>query len=240
MDFNAALAAVVSFGLAPLKTEGEPAHSAADRIGALYGTLIQTMQQAKQLGVKGRYELSAPVLSNTYDIPSMSRTAVGQSWSALDPGQQAGIIDAFTRMMVANYANQFDGFSGERFEIVQTIDRAPADKLVKTHLIQANGKVVALDYLMRNTGGEWKVVDVYLDGTISELANRRAEFSAILKAGGPTALIDFSVDRATSCLPAPDRPRGPSRLFGDNRGRADDHPRLRQLLPNLGLRVSPR
>jgi len=73
---------------------------------------------------------------------------------------------------------------------VQTIDRAPADKLVKTHLIQANGKVVALDYLMRNTGGEWKVVDVYLDGTISELANRRAEFSAILKAGGPTALID--------------------------------------------------
>lgn len=187
---NAALAAVVSFGLAPLKTEGEPAHSAADRIGALYGTLIQTMQQAKQLGVKGRYELLAPVLSNTYDIPSMSRTAVGQSWSALDPGQQAGIIDAFTRMMVANYANQFDGFSGERFEIVQTIDRAPADKLVKTHLIQANGKVVALDYLMRNTGGEWKVVDVYLDGTISELANRRAEFSAILKAGGPTALID--------------------------------------------------
>jgi phospholipid transport system substrate-binding protein len=175
-----------SVALAPLPASAEPA---ADRIGVLYGALIEIMQQAKQLGVKGRFERLAPVLAETYDIPSMSRTAVGQSWGTLNPAQQAGIIDAFTRMMVANYANQFDGFSGERFEILQTIDRAPADKLVKTRLVQANGKAVALDYLMRSSGGEWKVVDVYLDGTISELASRRAEFSTILKSGGPDALI---------------------------------------------------
>jgi phospholipid transport system substrate-binding protein len=33
------------------------------------------------------------------------------------------------------------------------------------------------------------VIDVFLDGTISELANRRAEFTEILKSGGPDALI---------------------------------------------------
>jgi phospholipid transport system substrate-binding protein len=181
---------VASIGLLPFAANGEPAGSAADRIGTLYGTLIETMQQAKQLGIKGRFDRLAPVLADTYDVASMSRTAVGQSWGALNPAQQAGIIDAFTRMLIANYANQFDGFSGERFEILQTIDRAPADKLVKTHLIQSSGKTVALDYLMRNSGGEWKVVDVYLDGTISELASRRAEFSAILKSGGPDTLID--------------------------------------------------
>lgn len=186
---NAALTAVASIELAPLTARSEPQDLAANRIGVLYGALIQTMQQAKELGVRGRFDRLAPVLANVYDIPSMSRAAVGQSWAALNPAQQAGIIDAFTRMMIANYANQFDGFSGERFEILQTIDRAPADKLVKTRLVQANGKAVALDYLMRDSGGEWKVVDVYLDGTISELASRRAEFSAILKSGGPDALI---------------------------------------------------
>jgi phospholipid transport system substrate-binding protein len=184
------LALMASAGLVPLTASSEPQDPAADRIGALYGALLQTMQQAKQLGVKGRFERLAPVLSNTYDIPSMSRIAVGQSWGALNPAQQAGIIEAFTRMMIANYANQFDGFSGERFEILQTIDRAPADKLIKTKLVQASGKAVALDYLMRSNGAEWKVVDVYLDGTISELASRRAEFSAILKSGGPDALIN--------------------------------------------------
>ena len=184
------LALMASAGLVPLTASSEPQDPAADRIGALYGALLQTMQQAKQLGAKGRFERLAPVLSNTYDIPSMSRIAVGQSWGALNPAQQAGIIEAFTRMMIANYANQFDGFSGERFEILQTIDRAPADKLIKTKLVQASGKAVALDYLMRSNGAEWKVVDVYLDGTISELASRRAEFSAILKSGGPDALIN--------------------------------------------------
>jgi phospholipid transport system substrate-binding protein len=182
------MATVASLGLMP-STRAASAQSAADRIGVLYTALIQTMQQAQQLGINGRYQRLAPVLSDIYDIPSMARAAVGPSWAGLDPTQKASITDAFDRMMVANYASQFDGFSGERFEILQTIDRAPADKIVKTHLVQASGKTVALDYLMRNSGGAWKVVDVYLDGTISELASRRAEFGAILRSGGPNALI---------------------------------------------------
>jgi phospholipid transport system substrate-binding protein len=182
-----ALVVAASMGLSP--ASGQSAGSAGDRISALYGVLIETMQHASQLGIKGRFDRLAPVLVDTYDIPSMSRTAVGQSWGTLNSAQQAGIVDAFTRMMIANYANQFDGFSGERFEVLQTIDKGPADKLVKTRLVQSSGKTVALDYLMRNSGGAWKVVDVYLDGTISELASRRAEFSAILRSGGPDALI---------------------------------------------------
>jgi phospholipid transport system substrate-binding protein len=181
------LVVVASIGLSP--ASGQSAGSAADRIGTLYGVLTETMQQAKQLGIKGRFDRLAPILVDTYDTTSMSRSAVGQSWGALNSAQQAGIIDAFTRMMIANYANQFDGFSGERFEVLQTIDRAPTDKLVKTRLVQSNGKTVALDYLMRNSDGAWKVVDVYFDGTISELASRRAEFSTIMKSGGPDALI---------------------------------------------------
>jgi phospholipid transport system substrate-binding protein len=43
---------------------------------------------------------------------------------------------------------------------------------------------------MRDSGGNWKVVDIYLTGTISELATRRSEFAALLKSGGPNALIE--------------------------------------------------
>jgi phospholipid transport system substrate-binding protein len=184
---------VIAQGLATIgatrPANSAPAAAPAERIAALYSVLTETMQQAKQLGVGGRFDRLAPVLQQTYDVPSMTRMAVGQSWDTLTPQVQSGIIDAFTRMMVANYASQFGDFSGERFEVLQTIDRGPTDKLVKTQLVQSNGKPVELDYLMRNTGGGWKVVDVYLDGSISELASRRAEFSSILKAAGPEALI---------------------------------------------------
>jgi phospholipid transport system substrate-binding protein len=38
-------------------------------------------------------------------------------------------------------------------------------------------------------GADPKIADVFLDGTISELAGRRAEFTTILKSGGADALI---------------------------------------------------
>jgi hypothetical protein len=46
------------------------------------------------------------------------------------------------------------------------------------------------------------VVDVYLNGTISELAVHRSEFTAILKRSGPEGLI-MALERKTQDLPAP-------------------------------------
>jgi phospholipid transport system substrate-binding protein len=172
--------------LAPVCQAADPA---AAPISSLYDTLLDLMKQAKELGVKGRYDKLVPVLRKTYDLPSMSRMAVGQSWGTLSAPQQQSIVAAFTRMTTATYASRFDGFSGEQFQILQTVDRANGDKIVKTAIVQSNGKPVALNYLMRKSGQDWKVVDVYLDGTISELANRRAEFGSILKSGGADALV---------------------------------------------------
>lgn len=158
-------------------------------INGLNAKLLDTMKQAQTLSVQARYEALAPVLSKTYDTALMARLAVGQTWDTLTPEQKAAVTEAFTRMMIATYAKRFDGFSGETFQIVEISNRGTADKMVKTQIIQSNGKLVAINYLMRKLGSDWRVVDVYLDGTISELASRRAEFTTILKSGGPDALI---------------------------------------------------
>lgn len=182
----------VALGLAALiqaSALAESSDPAVSRITVFYGTLLDTMKQAKQLGVKGRYDKLSPVLAKTYDLPMMSKLAVGPAWSTLTPQQQAAITTAFTRMTVATYASRFDGFSGEQFQILETSDRPKGDKIVKTQIIKSDGGAVPLNYLMRKSGADWKIVDIYLDGTISELANRRAEFGAILKSGGPDALV---------------------------------------------------
>jgi len=182
----------VALGLAALiqaSALAESSDPAVSRITVFYGTLLDTMKQAKQLGVKGRYDKLSPVLAKTYDLPVMSKLAVGPAWSTLTPQQQAAITTAFTRMTVATYASRFDGFSGEQFQILETNDRPNGDKIVKTQIIKSDGGAVPLNYLMRKSGADWKIVDIYLDGTISELANRRAEFGAILKSGGPDALV---------------------------------------------------
>jgi phospholipid transport system substrate-binding protein len=48
---------------------------------------------------------------------------------------------------------------------------------------------VKLDYRLRAADGDWKIVDVYLNGTVSELALRRSEYSSLIKREGLEALL---------------------------------------------------
>jgi phospholipid transport system substrate-binding protein len=163
---------------------------AAKRIRAFYDALLEVMKQAGRLGIDGRYQKLAPVIGATFDLAAMTRIAVGPDWSALSAAQQEELVASFTRMTIATYANRFDGYSGERFEVEPTTEERSTGRVVHTKLIPSSGEAVILNYLMRGSGENWKIVDVYLTGTISELATRRAEFSSILRSGGAAALSE--------------------------------------------------
>jgi phospholipid transport system substrate-binding protein len=158
-------------------------------IRSFYDVLLANMKQADQLGVQGRYDKLAPVIRATFDLDAMTRIAVGPEWTAIPPEQQKALLDSFARMTIATYANRFDGYSGESFEVdPETVSRNTG-RIVRSRLLRPKEDPVTLNYLMRASGDTWKIVDIYLSGTISELATQRSEFGAILKAGGPAALI---------------------------------------------------
>jgi len=159
-------------------------------IRTFYDALLATMKQAEQLGVRGRYDKLAPVIRATFDLPAMTRIAVGPEWTTIPPEQQAALTDHFSRMTIATYANRFDGWSGQSFEVDPEVTARNTGRVVRTKLIRPKEEPVTLNYLMRASGDTWKIVDIYLSGTISELATQRSEFGAILKTGGPAALIE--------------------------------------------------
>jgi phospholipid transport system substrate-binding protein len=67
--------------------------------------------------------------------------------------------------------------------------QAPSGLMVRSQIVKANGEPVNVDYLMRQSGGSWLISDIYLDGSISEVATRRSEFAAILRGQGVDGLI---------------------------------------------------
>jgi phospholipid transport system substrate-binding protein len=193
---GAALFAAAATPAWPQATAADPA---VKLIRAFYDSLLSVMKQAKELGIRGRYDrLSAPIRA-TFDLAAMTRIAVGPEWNSFSLPDQTALVDNFTRMTIATYASRFDGYSGERFEVEPESEARTTGRVVHTKLIQASGEPIALNYLLRDSGGSWKVVDIYLTGTISELATRRSEFAAILKSGGPGALI-ASLQQKTDAL----------------------------------------
>lgn len=171
-------------------TPASAAPSPKDQIADLNATLLDVMQNADRLGYAGRYEKLKPVMQRLYDFGLMARVAVGAYWPELEEARRSRLIDAFTRLSVATYAARFDGYSGERFEIVSAEKAVRGTTLVKTRLIKSDGTPVALNYLTRPQDGEWRIIDVFLDARFSELARLRADYTAVIKRQGFDSLIE--------------------------------------------------
>ncbi|HET7031520.1 MAG TPA: ABC transporter substrate-binding protein, partial [Casimicrobiaceae bacterium] len=207
-----AIAALVPAATMDALGQGERPDPAVRPITAFYDALLATMKEAQRLGFQGRYDKLAPVIRATYDFPAMTRIAVGPDWNTIAADVQTQLVENFAQMTIATYANRFDGYSGERFEVEPATETRSTGRLVRTKLVPGKGEPVVLNYLMRGSGETWKVVDVYLTGTISELATRRTEFAAILKAGGPGALVDSLRQQADKQrAPGPGKPDAPKR-----------------------------
>src|SRR5262245_53497631 len=143
-----------------------------DNVNAFHETLISTMRNGRTLGESGRYARIEPVIHRLFDLPFMSRLAIGARWTTLSAAQQQRAIAAFGAYIAATYADRFDSYSGQRLEIV---GQQPSSSgiIVKTRIVRSNGEPVRVDYTMRQNDGTWQISDVYLDGTISQLATQR-------------------------------------------------------------------
>jgi phospholipid transport system substrate-binding protein len=183
-------------GLLPVRAQTPSA--AVAKIQTYYQQLMPTIQQAARLGVRERDRRFTPVFEAVFDMPTMTRLAVGPAWRTFSPEQQAAVREAFAQFIVADYASQIKDYSGESFTVdPQTVPESRGGgEVVKTKLVQANGRTVSINYLVRRE----RVVDIYLNGTISDLATRRDEFASIIAAGGADGLIKRLHERTETLL----------------------------------------
>ena len=158
-------------------------------VSQFHGTLLSVMKDAATLGFQGRFAKLEPAIDRTFDLPLMTRVVVGMRWSDWTAEQRDQVTRAFRRFVVSTYARRFDGYSGEGFEQIDA-KTAPGGALVQTELTRPADTPVKLTYRLREEDdGQYKVIDVFLTGTISELATRRSEFGAILQHDGYQGLI---------------------------------------------------
>ena len=183
----AALAA--GFGLAMFSC---PVHAASasssNTVQGLYDALLGTMKNGRTLGQSGRFTQLEPVIRRSFDLATMARLSVGPSWAGMSEAQRHQVTESFGRYISAIYADRFGSYTGQKLEVTGEQPN-PGGVMVKSQIVKANGDPVKVDYLMRRNGEDWLISDIYLDGTISEVATRRSEFGAIIRTQGVDGLI---------------------------------------------------
>jgi phospholipid transport system substrate-binding protein len=117
------------------------------------------------------------------------RTSVGSTWATLSPDEQTRWLAAFSMYTINKFADQFDGYSGQSFELLGEKPASRNTLIIMSRLNRPSEEPVRLDFRFRKTADGWKVIDLYAKGRISEVAMRRSEYASILEREGIEGLI---------------------------------------------------
>jgi phospholipid transport system substrate-binding protein len=150
--------------------------------------LIAVMKAGKSSGFSGRYDKLYGAVSNSHDLTKIARIVVGKEWEKLSESQQKQLVDAFSKLSVSAYAHNFKDYSGESFGFDSEEETTRGGVVIHTHLSIPDEKDVKFDYMLKEQGSNWRIINIIANG-VSDLALKRSEYTAILQREGFDALI---------------------------------------------------
>jgi phospholipid transport system substrate-binding protein len=154
-----------------------------------YASLLDVMKRSEQLAYEGRYAELDPVIRQVYDLPFMSAKTLGRHWKGLSEQDRERWVSTFSRMTVSTYADRFEEYSGQQFQVLSAEPASHETVMVRTRIVPVDDDPVELDYRVRGADGSWRIIDVFMNGTVSELALRRSEYSSVFKRDGFESLL---------------------------------------------------
>lgn len=163
--------------------------AAREVVQRLHDAILETMKRADELGFQGRYDKMYAVVNATFDLPFMARTSLGRQWRELDDDAHERWLELSRRLSATNYAYNFDGYAGEQFVTISAEPGIRDTIRVQTKLVTRMDPDVQFDYRVRQRKDGWRIIDIQLDGTVSELALRRADYASTIKRAGFEQLV---------------------------------------------------
>ena len=112
----------------------QTADPAAAQIQGFYDVLVAAMKMGGT--AKARYEKLKPAIDKAFDLKAMTAMAVGPSFATMSDADKTALVDAFTSMIVANYAKNFDSYHGEKFPVEPKAIARGSEYFVKSSAIE--------------------------------------------------------------------------------------------------------
>lgn len=140
-----------------------------------------------QLTEAARQKLET-ILTRAVDLDGVARAALGQNWDDATAAQRKKFLDAFKQRFRKATADQFtDDYRGT--EVKYLPETAADDGAVKVPTeVVIKGEPTHIDYVMRHSGADWRIVDIVVDD-VSTVDNYRSSFGRIIKKEGMDGLI---------------------------------------------------
>jgi len=171
---------------ATIQTAEEVVMSTADAVLAR----LTTEREALDADPGKIYGLVNEIVIPHFDFISMSKWVLGKkNWRGASEAQRDEFVSEFRTLLIRTYAKALLEYSDEEIEYLP-VEENPDSSLivVRTRISQSGSTAVPIDYRMHISGGEWKVVDLVVDG-VSLISTYRGSFASQIKRDGLDSLI---------------------------------------------------
>ena len=129
------------------------------------------------------------IVLRSVDFETLSRLVLARNWSRFSPAQQQEFMQRFQDHLAATYGRRLDDYRNEKVAITGDRQEPNGDSTVTSKILRGGGSDdIEVDYRLRQTNGQWKVIDFIIE-QVSMVANFRSQFQDIVASGGPEKLL---------------------------------------------------
>lgn len=143
----------------------------------------------KTVPTEDRIRSIEQIVYGRFDLYVMSRLVLARSWKRFSEEQKAEYVEEFKKYLTNSYGSRIERYDQQRVEIVGEREEARGDVVIQTKIVGGEFEGALVDYRLRNQNGEWRVIDVVIEG-ISMVSNYRDQFKSIVSSGGPELLLE--------------------------------------------------
>ncbi len=158
--------------------------AAAEKFVAGLGDSALALVTDKAVVGEARREKFRMLLNDHFDLNWIGQFVLGRNWRRASPEQRETYLKLFEESIVFTYTNQFDNYSGQKFEVTGSGENGRYT-VVKSNIVDPaspQGNVL-IDWRLIEDGGQFKIVDVVIEG-ISMGITQRNEYSSVIESNG--------------------------------------------------------
>lgn len=169
---------------------------AQDGISILANNDIQAERREKEF---------RKLLHNNFDMKTIARFSLGRYWKVSSKAEKKEYLKLFENMIIDVYSRRFSEYNGQVITVSTARLSGKADALVSSAIVPESGPKIDVDWRVRKKkNGQFKVIDIVVEG-VSMSLTQRSDFASVIQRGGgkievllahlrPKKLTQYSTD----------------------------------------------
>lgn len=171
----------------------EQVHEKRDSFARDFAQKVLAIIQDQKKNYTDRKDVLRQAFSKSVDIDWIAKFVLGKAWSAATPEQKDTYTKLYRKYLTETYVSNFAENPDKRIRDIKIYgvnDGEEDNFTVRTKMMLADMNDLKVNYLVRETEGKYKVLDIIIEN-VSLITAHRGEFSKMATAHGIDGVIKW-------------------------------------------------